>query len=101
MQCLAAACGSASSSMAIASGTTRSCSQPHARDGQASRRSILAPVWVLRGSHSPFGSRASVLPWLKRIRVLMIEGTPRYEFRYIKTFFERESDKADSGELHR
>jgi hypothetical protein len=30
---------------------------------------------------------------LKRVRVLMIEGTPRYEFRFIKTFFERESEK--------
>jgi len=30
---------------------------------------------------------------LKRVRVLMIEGTPRYEFRYLKSYLERESDK--------
>jgi hypothetical protein len=29
----------------------------------------------------------------RRIRVLFVEGTPRYEFRFVKTLLERESDR--------
>ena len=34
---------------------------------------------------------------VKRLRVLLIEGTPRYEFRFIKTLLERESEKVQDN----
>lgn len=63
---------------------------------------IIVELTPLTGERNPDNNREvrHVSVRQGRMKVLYVENSPRFEFRYIKTFFERQGNDSNSIELH-